>query len=298
MANVSVPDVANPRTGMKDQPLERRISGKTRRRIGSTARFTVIGAIVAIFLFPILWMILASLKSSIDITNPSKMFDFVPTFDNYVKVFIAQDFFAFMVNSFIIAFAATLISLVVGLPAAYAISRYTVRSAGAFVLLARIIPGVSLLIPWYVIFAQLGLVGTYWVMILAHTFVSLPVVIAIMSGFFDGTSIELEEAAQIDGLSLLGAFLRITIPLAIPGIATASILSFIFSWNNFLFALVLTGSDTKTLPVAIFNFIAYLSVDWGGLMAASVVITLPVMIFALFVQKHIVSGLTAGSTKG
>ncbi|WP_317451818.1 carbohydrate ABC transporter permease [Microbacterium sp. NIBRBAC000506063] len=109
---------------------------------------------------------------------------------------------------------------------------------------------------------------------------------------------ELEESAQVDGLTAIGAFFRITLPLSVPGIATATILSFIFSWNNFMFALVLAGQSTKTLPVAIFDFIGYASIDWGALMAASVVVTTPIMLIALFTQRYIVSGLTAGATKG
>ena len=103
---------------------------------------------------------------------------------------------------------------------------------------------------------------------------------------------------MVDGLTPIGAFRRITLPLSVPGIATAGILAFIFSWNNFMFALVLSGAQTKTLPVAIFNFVGYASIDWGGLMAAATVVTVPIMVIALFTQKYIVSGLTAGATKG
>jgi multiple sugar transport system permease protein len=141
-------------------------------------------------------------------------------------------------------------------------------------------------------------VGTYGVLILTHIFVTMPLIVAIMTSFFEGLPVELEEAAQIDGASKIVAFVRIVLPLSVPGIATATILSFIFSWNNFLFALVLSNQDTRTLPVAISNFTSYASVDWGGLMAASVIITVPVMLIALFSQKYVVSGLTAGATKG
>ena len=164
--------------------------------------------------------------------------------------------------------------------------------------MARVIPGVSLLVPWYYVFSRIGLVGSYSVMILSHIFVALPLILYIMMGFFDGLPVDLEEAAQVDGLTPIGAFLRVTLPLSVPGIATAGILSFIFSWNNFMFALVLSGAKTKTLPVAIFDFIGYASIDWGGLMAASTVVTLPIMIIALFAQKYVVSGLTAGAVKG
>lgn len=275
-----------------------RMSARHRRVLAAGLRGTAIATVVMLFLFPLIWMVLASLKTNIDIVDPSRTFHFSPTLRNFVDVFLVADFGRYTLNSFIIAFGATVISLVIGVPAAYAIARYRVQSATLFILLARVIPGVSLLIPWYYLFARIGLVGTFRVMILSHIFVSLPVIVAIMSGFFEGMAVELEEAAQLDGLSLVGAFARITMPLAVPGIATSAILSFIFSWNNFLFALVLSGNETKTLPVAIFNFIAYASVDWGGLMAASVVITLPVMVVALIVQRYIVSGLTAGATKG
>jgi multiple sugar transport system permease protein len=142
------------------------------------------------------------------------------------------------------------------------------------------------------------MVGGFTVLILSHMFVSLPLIVYIMMGYFDGLPLELEESAMVDGLTPIGAFRRITLPLSTPGIATAGILSFIFSWNNFMFALVLSSADTKTLPVAIFDFVGYASIDWGGLMAASTVVTLPIMLIALFAQKYVVSGLTAGATKG
>lgn len=277
---------------------QRRRPGQSRRRLYHGIRMAGVVAVIVAFGFPFFWMLLASVKQNIDIVDPAATFNFIPTLRNYINVFLVADFGRYTLNSLIIAFASTAISLFLGIPASYAIARYTVRSASAFILLARIIPGISLLIPWYYIFAQLGMVGSFPAMILSHVFVTLPLVVAIMAGFYQGSSVELEEAAQIDGLTLFQAFLRITLPLSAPGIATSAILSFIFSWNNFLFALVLSGAETKTLPVAIFNFISYASVDWGGLMAATVVITLPIVVISLFLQRHIISGLTAGATKG
>src|SRR5699024_5366747 len=162
----------------------------------------------------------------------------------------------------------------------------------------RIIPGISLLVPWYYVFANLGLVGGYGVLILSHMFVLIPISVYIMMSFFDSMPLELEEASLVDGLTPIGAFLRILLPLSVPGIATAGILSFIFSWNNFMFALVLSGANTKTLPVAVFDFVSYASIDWGAIMAATVVMTLPIIVIAVIGQKYIVSGLTAGATKG
>lgn len=245
-----------------------------------------------------IWMGIASFRTTLDIVDPSRFLSGAFTWGNYESVMDRYDFSPFIFNSFFIAFASTLIALVIGAPAAYAIARYKVKNATAFLMLARVLPGVSLLVPWYFIFSNLGLVGGYPVLIATHVFVTLPFVVAVMAGFFDGVPQDLEEAAQVDGLSKVGAFLRIALPLSVPGLATSAILAFIFSWNNFLFALVLSSQQTRTLPVAISNFTAYASVDWGGLMAASVIITLPVMLVALAAQKYVVSGLTAGATKG
>ncbi|TDC38216.1 carbohydrate ABC transporter permease [Micromonospora sp. 15K316] len=260
---------------------------------------TVALAVVVIgLLAPLLWMILASLKTNVDIYDSGKAFVFSPTLDNYANVLQRANYVQFIGNSLWVAFAATVLSLILGVPAAYSMSRFTMRRSALVVLMARVIPGVSLLVPWYYVFSNLRMVGGFTVLILSHMFVSLPLIVYIMMGYFDGLPTELEEAALVDGLTHIGAFRRITMPLSVPGIATAGILSFIFSWNNFMFALVLSGADTKTLPVAIFDFVGYASIDWGGLMAAATVVTLPIMVIALFVQKYVVSGLTAGATKG
>lgn len=253
---------------------------------------------VLLFIAPLVWMFISSLKTNVDIYDASKTVFFTPTFDNYDNVLGRNNYFGFIFNSFWVALLSTLFSLVIGVPAAYAMSRFTMHRSAIVVLMARIIPGVSLLVPWYFIFANLRMVGGFGVLILSHMFVALPLIVYIMISYFDSTPLELEEQAQVDGLTHIGAFLRITLPLSVPGLATAGILSFIFSWNNFMFALVLSGANTKTLPVAIFNFVSYASIDWGSLMAAAVVVTVPIMVIALFTQKYIVSGLTAGATKG
>ena len=267
-------------------------------RTYSAFRVTMLILIVLTFLAPLAWMVLSSLKTNVDIYNPASAFVFTPTLDNYETVFGQASYLQYIFNSFWIGLCSTFLSMVLGVPAAYSMSRFVMKKSAALVLMARIIPGVSLLVPWYFVFSNIGLVGGYQVLILSHMFILLPLFVYIMMSFFDSLPVELEEQAQVDGLTPIGAFMRIALPLSIPGVATAAILSFIFSWNNFMFALVLSGSRTKTLPVAIFDFVAYASIDWGGLMAAAVVITLPIMVIALFTQKYIVSGLTAGATKG
>ena len=285
-------------TGEKPVALKQRRRKHPKRTPYSVFRALMLVLIVVIFVGPLLWMLLSSVKANVDIQNTSKSFFFHPILDNYKAVLGDGGYLKFVFNSLWIAVASTAISLVLGVPAAFAMSRFSMQKSALVVLMARIIPGISLLVPWFYVFARLGWVGSYGVMILSHMFILIPVSTYIMMSFFDSLPLELEEAALVDGLTPIGAFFRILLPLSVPGIATAGILSFIFSWNNFMFALVLTGSGTKTLPLAVFNFVSYASIDWGAIMAATVVMTLPIIVIALFLQKYIVSGLTAGATKG
>lgn len=255
-------------------------------------------AVVLAFLFPFFWMILASFKTQQQILSNENILVFTPTFQNYKDVFEQYSFLKFIINSFIIAAASTFLALVLGLPAAYSIARYKQDKLGLTILVARIVPGITFLIPWFILFSKLKLVDSYTSMILSHMLVGLPFIVWIMVSYFENIPIELEESARVDGCTIQEAFWRIVLPISGPGIITASIFSFVFSWNNFMFSLVLAGDKTKTLPIAVFSFLSYSDINWGGLMAAAVVITLPVMILALFAQKYIISGLTAGAVKG
>lgn len=269
-----------------------------RRTVKKILRGIALILVVLFLMVPLAWMLLASLKSNVAIYDTENIFSFTPTLDNYSKVFTQANFGNYIINSFVIAVLSTVISLVLGVPAAYSMARFAMKRSALVVLMARIIPGVSLLVPWYYVFSNIGLTGSYTALVLSHMFVALPLIVYIMMGFFESLPIDIEESGEIDGLTPIGAFWHLTLRLSTPGIATASILAFIFSWNNFMFALVLANSSTKTLPVALYDFVGYASIDWGGLMAASTVVTLPIMVMSLFVQKYIVSGLTAGATKG
>lgn len=261
-------------------------------------RIVALTVVVLVLLAPLVWMVTASLKTNVDIYDVSKAVVFEPTLANYDTVLQQADYVQFIGNSLWLAFASTSLSIIIGVPAAYSMSRFAMRRSALVVLMARVIPAVSLLVPWYYVFSNLRMVGGFGVLILSHMFVALPLIVYIMMGYFDTLPVELEEAGLVDGLTHIGAFRRVSLPLSVPGIATAGILAFIFSWNNFMFALVLSGANTKTLPVAIFDFVGYASIDWGGLMAASTVVTVPIMVLALFAQKYVASGLTAGATKG
>ena len=279
MSSVVTPKMLRPGAETAARPPQQpRRKKPFKSRAYKIFRVVALIVIVVSFLAPLAWMLLASLKTNVDIYDASKTLIFEPTTANYETVLGRNNYLSFVFNSFWVAFASTALSLIIGVPAAYSMSRFAMRRSALVVLMARIIPGVSLLVPWYYVFSNMSMVGGYSVLILSHMFVALPLIVYILMSYYDSMPLELEEAARVDGLTHIGAFL--------------------FSWNNFMFALVLSGADTKTLPVAIFNFVAYASIDWGGLMAASVVVTIPIMVIALFTQKYIVSGLTAGATKG
>lgn len=271
---------------------------KRKKRLKTVVLGILTFVVVLSFAFPFLWMLLASFKTQAQMMSTDDLIIFKPTGQNYVNVFQEYDFMQFIWNSFLVAAGSTLGSLLLGLPAAYAIARHRLQGLGLIILIARIIPGITFLIPWFIIFSQLGLVDTYTSLILSHMLVGLPFIIWVMISFFDGLPTEIEEAGLIDGCTPHQVFLRIIMPISGPGVITASLLSFIFSWNNFMFSIILAGDKTKTLPVAVFNFMSYSEINWGALMASACVITLPVLIIALLAQRFIVSGLAAGAVKG
>lgn len=271
---------------------------KKRKRISRIVQNALTYLVLFIFSFPLIWMVLSSFKTQVQIQSTGHMFLFEPTGRNYADVFGQYNFFKYMLNSLIVAIGSTLASLLLGLPAAYGIARYRLNGLGVTILIARIIPGISFLIPWYIIFSMLGLVDTYTALILSHMLVGLPFVIWVMISFFESLPLEIEEAGAIDGCGKLGVFLRIVLPISGPGIITSSLMSVIFSWNHFMFSVILAAEKTRTLPIAIFNFLSYSEVNWGGLMAAATIITTPVLVIALIAQKFVIDGLSAGAVKG
>ncbi|WP_166243383.1 carbohydrate ABC transporter permease [Paenibacillus turpanensis] len=254
--------------------------------------------VLLVFAFPFIWMLVASFKTQSQIMSTDSFFVFDPTSVNYTSVFKEYNFLKYISNSFIVALGSTLFSLLLGLPAAYAIARHHLHKLGLLILVARIIPGITFLIPWFILFSQIKLVDTHLALILSHMLVGLPFIIWIMISFFEALPKEIEESGLIDGCNHHQVFLRIIMPISGPGVITASLLSFIFSWNNFMFSIILAGDKTKTLPIAVFNFMSYSEINWGALMAAACIITLPVLIIALLAQRYVVSGLAAGAVKG
>jgi len=273
-------------------------AGRRRGRL-QTAGFY---ALAALFMLPTVfvfyWMITLSLKPQVEATAyPPSFFRFTVTIRGYHEVFTKYPFLLYTWNSLVVALGSTALGLAVGLPAAYSIARWRQRGLALVILVARIIPGISYLIPWYVFFRQLRMVDTYGALTLTHLIVSLPIVIWVMIGFFEDLPADLEDAALIDGCSYYGSFWRVALPLVKPGVVATGILAFVFSWNNFLFSVILAGRQTRTLPIAVFNMISYEEINWGTLAAAATLITLPVLLLALVVQRHIVTGLTFGAVK-
>jgi multiple sugar transport system permease protein len=269
--------------------------GKRARLIGY---YLVVAAVMVPFLFVFYYMITTSLKRPLDITAPDYRWFFAPTLDNYREVFVQNDFVEFTINSMIVAVGSTAIGLLIGLPAAYIIARYKVPKLALLILSARVTPGITFLIPWFVIFSYLAMVDTYQALIYTHLLQNLPLMVFLMISFFEEIPEEVIESAYVDGATKQRAFWSVVLPLARPGIAAAAILGFIFSWNHFMFSIVLSGNDTRTLPVAVFNFMSYGSVNWGAITAAATIMSLPVILLTLTVQRHIVRGLAIGAVKG
>lgn len=255
--------------------------------------------VLCIVLFaPIAWMILASFKNRIEITKyPPELF-FTPTLENYQHLFTRTDFLENTLNSFYVAGGSTVLGLLLALPAAYAISWHRMTWPATLTLFARMAPGTLFLLPWFIMFSNVGLSGTHAALIITHAVITLPIALWTMLPHFDGLPRELTESAQIDGCSSLKILILIALPIVIPGLIVAIILSFIFSWNYFLFALALSGISSKTAIVASFNFIGEGVTNWGALMAAATVIALPPIILTFLIQRKLVAGLSFGAVKG
>ncbi len=255
--------------------------------------------VLCVVLFaPIAWMILASFKSRTEITKyPPELF-FTPTLENYQQLFTRTDFLENTMNSIYVAGGSTLLGLLLAVPAAYAISWHRLVWPATLTLFARMAPGTLFLLPWFIMFSNVGLSGTHFALIITHAVITLPIALWTMLPHFDGLPRELTESAQIDGCSGIKILVLIAMPVVMPGLIVAVILSFIFSWNYFLFALALSGISSKTAIVASFNFIGEGVTNWGALMAAATVIAMPPILLTFAIQRKLVAGLSFGAVKG
>lgn len=270
--------------------------------LGSAVKFILFVSMILIWVFPVLWVILTSFKSRTDIfTLPPKIF-FSPIFEHYIEAFVrSSDITHGTFNSILVATATTVITLLVAVPAGYAFSRVTFRyrsELSFFSLMTQMAPPMGMIIPYFFILSRTDMLDSYTGLIAIHMTLTVPFSIWLMITYFQDIPVSLEESAAIDGASPFTTFFRVVLPTAWGGVGVTAIFAFIESWNEFLYAVVLTGNRTKTVPVAIFSFLTTEESLWGPFTATGVTIMAPVILFALFAQRQMIKGMTLGATKG
>lgn len=269
-----------------------------------------IGVLLLIYL-PVMWLIISSISPKVELLSvPPHWIPNEPTFENYLNIFFAgpgtpdaaRVFQRSLMNSLSIASMVTLVSLLLGVPAAYAFARMRFRgrnSAKLTILGTRMLPAISIVIPLFLVASQLNLVDTRVGLVILYLAFTLPFVIWIMASFFETIPYELEDAAKIDGCNLLQTLTRIILPISGPGLATTVIFTFLLAWDEFFFALIFTSTDSaKTVPVAIAEFTGRYAIDYGAMTTGGVLAAIPPILIALLLQRYIVGGLTSGAVKG
>ena len=262
-------------------------------KVGGTA------LLIFVVLFPVFFIVQMSVRTGLEAFRMPPTLSFTPTLQNYVDL-VEGKFIRALMNSTVTATSTTLLALLLGVPAAYAFSRARFRAQGLvslWTLCTRMAPAIAFGIPFFLIYKELGLIDTRVGLIVIYLTFNLSLVIWMMRAFFDAVPRSLEEAAYIDGAGVAGAFVRIALPLTAPGLATTAIFTFLLSWNDFFYSLILTRSEAVTAPVAIVNFMNYESWEWGKVAAAATMIMLPVVGLSVVMRKYIVHGLTAGAVK-
>jgi multiple sugar transport system permease protein len=260
-------------------------------------------AVVAVATVPLLWMAATSFKSNKEITQQSTLYPHSPTTENFQRLFGEIGFGDYLRNSLIVTSASVLLSLAIGSLAAYAIARFRLwhhaeRRFGLLLLTMRMVPPIVLAVPIYLLILKLHLINSYASLIMVYTGFNVTFVVWMMESFFREIPVELEEAAMVDGDSRMTAFRRVVLPLAVPGLVATAIFAVIVTFNEFLMALVLTATpDAETVPRGAATLIGRIAIDWGAMSAAGVVAAIPIVVFALIVQRHLVRGLTMGALK-
>jgi multiple sugar transport system permease protein len=271
-----------------------------RKKVKKITLAIIVVIVFVVILFPPLMMLLTSIKTELDAMSFPPKWIFQPTVQNYTDIFRTSPLLGYAINSLIVASLNTGVCLVIGSLAAYGLTRFQFRGSEdlAFWFLSiRMMPPVAAIIPIYIIMKNLHLLDTVWCLVIIYLTFNLPFVIWMLKGFFEEVPREIEESALIDGCSEFGVFSRIALPLIAPGLAATAILAFIFSWNEFLFALILTGTRAVTLPVGILGYMKETGINWGYMTAGGVLALTPVILFTMLVQRHLVKGLTLGAIK-
>ena len=267
--------------------------------------FVYIGAAFLAFVcgFPLVWMIITSVKPSGEILSPEfRLLPTAPTLAAYGRLITQTEFVTFFTNSFIVSLATTLITILVGTLAAYAVTRYEFlgrRTFSTTILFVYMFSPIMIIVPLYVVLRSLGLINTRAGLVLSYTTFALPFCLWMLRSFFKSIPIDLEFAALVDGASRAQAVWHVIMPLAFPGVVAVSVFTFLVAWNDYLFARVLIASSgLKTLPVGVQDMVDASATDWALLMAAGVLITLPVFLAFLFLQKYLIAGWGTGGIKG
>jgi multiple sugar transport system permease protein len=269
-------------------------------RSAGFGRQVAIAVTLLVLLSPFLWLLQMSFKSNDLILQFPPPLIFKPTLENYTSLWHGA-FASSFINSLLSASLSTGLALLFGIPAAYALSRWAgsgKQALGFAILVTRMAPPIAFTIPFFLFYRWIGLLDTVTGLVLVYTSFNLPLVIWMMQPFFETVPPSLEEAALVDGARLRTVFIEIVLPMVAPGIAATAILCFLYAWNDFFFALILTRTNARTAPVAVVNFMNYEGWEWGKIAAGGSLVMAPVLIFSLVVRRYLVSGLTAGAVKG
>lgn len=250
-------------------------------------------------LFPLIWMIICAFKSDAQMYNT--VFRFTPTLENFKAVLVGSDYFRAFFQNLVVAGLAVIVTVIAGVPCAYALARYNFRKKEdvAFQILSfKFAPEIMVILPIFLIFQKIGIYDTYFGLIWVYQLITMPLLIWVVRGYFEDISVEVEQAAQLDGYTWYEVFFKTLIPLIKPGLVASALLAFIFAWNSFTFPLILSGSKIQTITITALRYIASDTVHYGQVAVASTIAVLPEVIVALFIQKHLVRGLSFGAVKG
>jgi multiple sugar transport system permease protein len=273
------------------------------RALSSVLIYVIATLVVVAAVFPFYWLVITSVKPGDEVaTNPPILIPTTLTIQNYLDVLAGEGVPRFALNSIVISLTSTALTIFIGSLAAYALAKtylpYQVRHLLLlWILVTRIFPPITTAIPYFVLLRTLGLSDTYQGLIMTYVSYGLPFVIWLMLGFFQDMPPEIEEAAIVDGCSLWQRFRLVVMPLALPGLAVTAIFAFVYAWNEFLYASMLTSFNAKTLPVVISGYISDKFLRWGEMSALGTAMVLPVVLFSAFAQRYLVRGLTFGAVK-
>lgn len=273
-------------------------TSSTRVDARNVLTYVILSLYCVLILVPITWVILNSFKVKLDMLDYGRMFAFRPTMENYITLFRMRDFGRLLLNSVIVTVATTAITVPVGFAAAYSIVRWPFRGKEGIslaILGTRMLPPVALTLPIYIMFISLRLLNRLWGLIIVYVAFGLPLTIWIIKGYLESLPKAYEESAQIDGCSLTGALFRIILPMCAPGVTSAALLCALNAWSEFLFAMILSSDHmTQTAPVGTAGLISALGIEWGPLLAASTLLTLPMIVLVICAQRNLVEGLVSG----